>query len=168
MFSDMDSNDLAKLGRLVGIILFVASFFLSAVTNSHAQSPADYPVTSNAMKGWECAAMTLESTVWLFFRNSSDGAAADYFFWVSGWITPLVIVFAFFPDRNKAKRIVASALPFLLAAPLLFFASATKSSWGPIPFRPLIGHYVWTVGCLLIFTPQYARMLGDTSKGSSD
>jgi len=164
MFSDMDSDDFAKLAKIIGIFLFIVSFFLPAVANSYAKSPTDYLITSNAQPGWECAVLTLYGTARLFVPDPSD-EAATLFFVVSGWITPLVIVFAIFPDRNKAKRIVAAALPFLLVAPLLFFASATKSGWGPDPFRPLIGHYVWTMGCLLIFTPQYARMLGARVKG---
>lgn len=163
MFESLDPDDVANLAKIIGIIFFIVSFFLPAVTTGYAHSPAEHLITNNANKGWECAALTLFGTVRLFVPDRSD-EAATFFFVVSGWITPLVIVFAIFPDRNKVKRIVATALPFLLVAPLLFFASATKSGWGPDPFRPLIGHYVWTVGCLLIFTPQYARMLGATSK----
>jgi hypothetical protein len=170
MFSDMDSNDFAKLGRLVGIVLFVASFFLPAVTSGYAISRVDYLFASDAYHGWACAAMTLFGSLGLIaslFGSSRPDAAADFFFVVSGWITPLVFVFAFFPVSNTAKRIVATTLPFLLVVPLLFFASP-ESGWGPGPFRPLIGHYVWTVGCLLIFTPQYAGMLGATSKEGSE
>src|SRR5271166_4823265 len=133
MFSDLDRNDFANLAKVVGIILFVASFFLPAVATTYAHSPTDYLITKDAYPGWYCAAMTLLLEVRLFATDPSNGAAADFFFVVSGWITPLVFVFAMFPDRNKAKRIIAKALPLLLVAPLLFFASATKSDWGPDP-----------------------------------
>lgn len=159
MFSDLDREDAVKLARIIGIIFFIISFFLPAVASGTAHSPTGY-------HGWECALLTLFGAAQLFVPNPSSGWP-DFFYLVSGWISPLVTVFAIFPSRNTAKRIVATALPFLLVAPLLFFASSTtKSDWGPDPFRPLVGHYLWTVGCLLIFTPQYARM--SLSRGSDE
>jgi hypothetical protein len=166
MFEDLDRDDVANLAKIVGIIVFIVSFFLPAVTMGYAQSPADYLITSDAYPGWACAAWTLSGTAG-FIANlfGPDRVIGGMFFYViSGWITPLVIIFALFPDHNKAKRIVAKVLPFLMVVPLLFFASAINSGWGPNSLRPLIGHYVWTVGCLLIFTPQYAWMLGSRSK----
>lgn len=167
MFEDLDRDDVANLAKIVGIIVFIVSFFLPAVTTGYVHSPADHHMTNNVTKGWECAEFTLFGTVELFARDPSSGWV-DVFYMVSGWISPLVLIFAIFPDRSNAKRMVAKALPFLLVVPLLFFASATTERWSPGPFRPLIGHYVWTVGCLLIFTPQYARMLGLISRESNE
>jgi hypothetical protein len=165
MFNDLDSNDFAKLARLVGIVLFVASFFLPAVTDHYAMSRADYLTVNDAYHGWACVGLTLYGTVGLigsfFGPNRLEGTFL--FFVISGWITPLVIVFGIFLGSNKAKRRVAKILPLLLIAPWPVFA-APNTGWGPGPFRPLIGHYVWTLGCLLIFTPQYAKMLSVTSK----
>jgi hypothetical protein len=165
MFENLDRDDVANLAKIIGIIFFIVSFFLPAVTTGYAQSPADYWITSNAYYGLACAAWTLSGTVGfivsLFGTDGPNGAA--FFYMISGWMAPLVIVFGIFLDSNKAKRIVAKVLPPLLVAPWLFFAWPV-SGWGAAPFRPLIGHYVWAVGCLLIFTPQYARMLGATCK----
>jgi len=169
MLSNLDRDDLARLGKFAGIVLFLASFALPGVTTGYAMSRADYLFTSNAHYGVACAAWTLYGTAGLIgsLFGSTPPDAGGFFFAVSGWITPLVAVFGIFIDSKKAKRRVAKALPFLLVAPLLFFASP-ESGWGPGPFRPLIGHYVWTLGCLLIFTPQYASMLGLANKESDE
>ena len=169
MFSDLNSNHFVRLGKLVGVILFVVSLFLPSVTTGYALSRADYFFSSDAYHGWACAAWTLWGTVGvipsIFGANAPDGPSL--FFIVSGWITPLVLVFGLFLGSRKARRRMAKVLPFLLVAPFLFFASP-QSGWGPGPFRPLIGHYVWTLGCLLIFTPQYAGMLGITREEADE
>jgi hypothetical protein len=95
--------------------------------------------------------------------NPSGQNGINFFFVVSGWITPLVVVFGVVVDNITAKRRFARVLPFLTVFPFLFFANP-ESGWDAQALRPLVGHYVWSLGCLLIFTPQYARMLGVTSK----
>jgi hypothetical protein len=169
MFENLDRDDAANLAKIVGIIFFIVSFFLPAVASGYAHSPSDYLIASDAYHGWACAAWTLYGTVMfigsLIGHDRQDGSA--FFFMVSGWITPLVIVFGIFLGGIRAKRRAAKALAFLLIAPWLFFA-IPESGWGPGPFRPLIGHYVWTLGCLLTFTPQYAWMLSVTSKESDE
>lgn len=162
----------ANVARIIGIIFFVVSFFLPAATDGPAESFRDYLFASGAYHGWSCAAWTLYGTVAfvasLFGPDRVDGSL--YFFMISGWITPIV-AFGIFIDNEKAKRTVAGILPFLMLFPWLFFATRNPG-WGPGPFRPIIGHYVWTVGCLLIFAPEFAKMLtalkGETrDEGSS-
>jgi len=118
MFSDLDRDDVFKLIRIFGIVFFVLSFFLPAVTTGYAVSPADYFIASDAYHGWACAAWTLYGTVMfigsLIGHDRQDGSA--FFFMVSGWITPLVIVFGVFLGSIRAKRRAAKALTFLLIA----------------------------------------------------
>jgi hypothetical protein len=166
MFSDLDSDDFTKLGKVAGIVLFAVSFVLPAVTSGRAVSRADYFFASDAYHGFACAGLTLFGTVGfirsLFGPDRIDGS--PIFFVISGWITPLVLIVGIVLPSVRAKRIVAMILPFLLTAPFLFFATSDTGGRGSVPLRPLIGHYVWTLGCLLIFTPQCARMLGLTGK----
>jgi len=155
MFSNPDRDDFAELARIAGIALFLIALFLPSVTNGYVQSPADYLITRDAYHGWVCAGWTLYGTIAfvgsLLGPDGPNGWAV--FFMISGWISPLV-VFGILIGSDKAKRVVARIIPVLLLAPWIVFAWP-ESGWGPGPFRPLIGHYVWTLSCMLIFTPQY-------------
>ncbi|MGA2650654.1 MAG: hypothetical protein ABSF28_09030 [Terracidiphilus sp.] len=168
MFDRLDRDDFANVAKIIGAIILVVSLFLPAVTPGYPQSLRDYLVTNDAYHGWACVAWTLWGSVaFIASLFNPSGQGVNFFFVVSGWITPLVVVFGAVADNITAKRRFARALPFLMVFPFLFFASP-EPGWGPGPFRPLIGHYVWTVGCLLIFTPQYAGMLRSKRKNDNE
>jgi hypothetical protein len=152
MFSDMDSDDFANLGKLAGTALFAISLFLPSV---HA-GPTNY-------WGFICAAWTLFGT-YGFFVNPDGLSWVSLFFMISGWITPLVAL-GIFIHSDKVKSMVALVLPVLMLAPWIFFAWP-ESGWGAVGIRPSIGHYLWTVGCLLVFTPQYLKALAVMRRGA--
>jgi hypothetical protein len=52
-------------------------------------------------------------------------------------------------------------LPFLLIAPWIVFAWSDDAG---VQIRPIIGHYIWTAGCLLIFTPEYVTIFAPRKK----
>lgn len=147
MFSDMDSDDYARLGKILGIVLFVVAFFLPAVH----EGPNDYD-------GFACAAWSISGGIGffgsIFSQDKSDGLG--FFFMLSGLIAPLVTLGIFIPSQ-RFKRLLAICIPLLLVAPWIVFAWP-ESGWGAVTLRPLIGHYVWTAGCLLIFTPEYVEI----------
>ena len=148
MFSDLNSDDFAKLGKIAGIALFLIAFFLPGVH----EGPNDY-------SGLACAAWTLSGTASfiasVFGPDGPNGFL--FFFMVSGWISPLAIVGVFIRSE-KARRVIAKTILLLLAGPWIVFAWP-QSGWGAVEIHPAFGHYVWTAGCLLIFTPEYFTTL---------
>jgi hypothetical protein len=156
MFTDFDSDDFAKLGRLTGIALFVIALLLPAVGDG-----------VNMYRGWACAAWTLYGT--LSFVGSVFGPDGPngfiFFFMISGWISPLVAI-GIFIDSDQLRRIFARITPFLLVVPWIVFAWP-QTGWGRMDLHPRIGHYVWTAGCLLVFTPQYAAMFSRASSAKA-
>ena len=154
MFSNLDSDDFASMGRIAGIALFAIAFLLPGV----GEGP-------NCYYGWACAAWTLSGTAsFIASIFGPDGpGGGGFFFMVSGWITPLVL-FGIFINSDKVKRGVAKALPILLVVHWIVFGWP-DSGWGATGIHPRVGHYIWTVGCLLIFTPEYATILAATKKG---
>jgi hypothetical protein len=148
MFSDLDSDDFAKLGKIAGAGLFAISFFLPGVH-----------VGPNYDSGLTCATWTLSGTASfiasVFGPDGPNGFL--FFFMVSGWISPLAIVGVFIRSE-KARRVIAKAILLFLAVPWIVFAWP-QSGWGAVEIHPAFGHYVWTAGCLLIFTPEYFTIL---------
>ena len=146
MFSNLDLDDFINLGRIAGIVLFVIALLLPGVH-----------MGAESYEGIACAGWTLYGTVAffgsLFGPDGPNGFAL--FFMISGWIAPLVAV-GMLIDSDKTKRVIAMALPGLMLAPWVVFAWH-DSGWASVSIHPLIGHYVWTVGCLLIFTPSTLR-----------
>ncbi len=151
MPSNLNSHDFAKLCRIAGIALFVIAFLLPGV-RERADS---YP-------GWFCALETLYWTAtfvaMLFHHERSLGFS--FYMMISGWISPLVL-FGLIAWSGRIKRSVAMILPFLLIAPWIVFAWPDD---GGGQIRPSIGHYIWTAGCLLIFTPEYVTIFAPRKK----
>jgi hypothetical protein len=145
MFSNLESYHIAKLGRIAGIAMFVIAFLLPGV-----RAGADnYP-------GWFCAWETLCWTANFVatLSHHERSAGFDFVMMVSGWITPLVLL-GLIAWVGRARRAVAKILPFFLLAPWIVFALPQDK----FQIRPSIGHYIWTAGCLLIFTPEYVTIL---------
>jgi len=154
MFSKLDSDDFANLGRLTGIALFLLAFLLPATDGGQT-----------GYYGWACAAWTLFGTASfiasLFGPNRANGLG--FFLMVSGWITPLVLL-GIFISSNRVRRGIAKILPVLLLVPWIVFSDP---GWGVTGIHPRVGHYIWTVGCLLIFSPEYATIFVGIKKGKN-
>jgi hypothetical protein len=158
MFSDLDSDDYAKLGRIAGIVLFAVAFVLPAVH----EGPNDYD-------GFFCAAWSISGGIGFFASLfGPDGPSGlGFFFMLSGLIAPLVAAGLFIPS-DKFKRLLAKTIPFLLVAPWIVFGWPDTGGWGTVTLHPLIGHYVWTAGCLLIFTPEFVALFTATREKGDD
>jgi len=158
MFSNLDSDDYAKLGRIAGIVLFAVAFVLPAVH----EGPNDYD-------GFACAAWSISGGISFFgsFFGPDGPNGFGFFFMLSGLIAPLVAAAIFIPS-DKFKRLLAKTIPFLLVAPWIVFGWRDSGGWGTVTLQPLIGHYVWTAGCLLIFTPEYVLMFAATKDKGDD
>jgi hypothetical protein len=142
----------ANLAKLAGILLFVTAFFLPAVRPGRQQAP---------MRGYECALMTVEDlgeTVMhplsLFMPGDASGAEFNLCTALSGIISPLVILsFVVFPPR--LRRAIAITVLVLMLAPWALFAMPEEGTGRIVP---LIGHYLWMIGGIVIFTPEFVAL----------
>ena len=122
--------------QIVGVLLFVAAFFLPAVNFAKSES-------SDAMIGWLCARFAL------FQIYHSEIKGLDKILVIlSGWINLITAAFlALSLSRKLAplRMVLASLLPIFLLATwvFLFFRSHMII---------LVGHYLWVAGALLIFS----------------
>ena len=131
--------------RLVGFAIFVAAFFLPAV-----RSPGT-SAGSGPMLGWMCALVAASATGGVFHISAATAQGQDAFgiicLILSGWVNPLVffyLVFSIWLSLVRIHRGLAVAILVCLAATWVFLLKA--------PMIPLIGHYLWVAGVLIILT----------------
>lgn len=82
--------------------------------------------------------------------NSTD--LSQWLMYFSGWVVPLVIVFLVlckWPRTVNVRRILAAIIMAGVGASWLFFATQPNVP-GEQPLVPLIGHYIWTTGILIM------------------
>jgi hypothetical protein len=126
----------------VGICIFVVAFFLPAIRYSSS-------VFDN-LYGWDCARTAIQATPHLFEKSDSDMPFFENLLLaMSGWINPLILLyvsFCFAPKFFRVRRILAVAILVCMAATWIFFAVEH--------LVPLIGHFLWIGGVLLILAPE--------------
>ena len=124
------------IARLVGLCIYVWAFFLPAVREVAAPG-GDAP---EMLKGSRCAWITLVNTL------NPEMWHSKYFLAVfSGWINPLLVlylIFLLFPIFRWPRRIVAVIIVAFIIGTWVFFAK--------YPLVPLVGHFLWIGGILLI------------------
>jgi hypothetical protein len=130
--------------RLVGLSIFVLAFFLAAVRLGAAGDP-----TASVFSGWKCASLALNETVALF-GNSVKGAPpmAACLMAASGWLNPLIgidLLLSLWRGALVVRRIVGVLVLVCMAATWIFFVEEKLS--------PLLGHFLWIAGALLIPLP---------------
>jgi len=128
--------------QILGLMIFIAAFSLPACREAG-------PVTAftNTFKGWECARITLSAT---FQKETYEDL--DFLAVLSGWINPLILIyipFSFFPQFKRVRRSLAAAVLVCMAATWTFFFIAH--------IVPLIGHFMWIAGALMILAAEVAR-----------
>jgi hypothetical protein len=143
---DEQANDrranlwVSRVVPLLGFCIFVAAFFLPAV---RAGAPGSDVVV---FPGWKCASVALTETVGLF--GKSGLAAPSFPVWLvvfSGWINPLVLLLLCFSFSRRfltLRRVLAVLTVLCMAATWTFFALQKVT--------PLIGHFLWIAGALLV------------------
>jgi hypothetical protein len=136
---------LTRILRVVGIVVFVVAFFLPAVRDAHTTSgPVSLP-----MSGWMCATVAISASAGIFHLVSGAMQGKDLLGAVclilSGWVNPLVLLYLFFCIWRKfvrIRRVLAVAILVCFAATWVFLVKA--------PMVPLIGHFLWVAGALMI------------------
>ncbi|MGA3371594.1 MAG: hypothetical protein ABSC48_07520 [Terracidiphilus sp.] len=124
------------IARLVGFCIYVWAFFLPAcrqVATPGAGAPDIY-------QGYFCAWVTLVNSFSREMWHSKDFLAI-----LSGWINPLILlylVFLLFPSFRWPRRIVSGTIVAFLFGTWVLFAL--------YPLVPMVGHFLWVAGILLI------------------
>jgi hypothetical protein len=130
--------------QVVGFCIFVTAFFLPAC---HVGGRGTF---AENVWGWECAKIAIQATPSLFEKPNPFISFHDTLLTaMSGWINPLILLYVSFCFARKffrVRRILAMAILVCLAATWIFFAIAH--------FIPLIGHFLWIAGALLILAPE--------------
>ncbi len=138
------------IARLVGICIYVWAFFLPAVREV-ATAGVDAP---EMLRGTRCAWVTLINTL------NPEMWHSKYFLAVfSGWINPLLVlylIFLLFPIFRWPRRIVAGVIALFLIGTWVFFYM--------YPLVPLVGHFLWVAGILLILA---GEVFGREKTGSA-
>ncbi|MGD0097133.1 MAG: hypothetical protein ABSB60_11605 [Terracidiphilus sp.] len=132
------------IARIVGLCIYVGAFFLPAVREM-ASPGNDAPMM---LRGSRCAWVTLVNTLNREMWNSKDFLAV-----FSGWINPLLVlylIFLLFPVFRWPRRVVAAIIMLFLIGTWVFFAL--------YPLVPLVGHFLWVAGILLLLSGEiFAR-----------
>jgi hypothetical protein len=134
--------------RLVGFCLFVLAFFLPAIRAGQGASAVVFP-------GWKCASVALTETVALVGKSGVESPSFEVLLVIfSGWINPLVLLLLgfSFSEALLLRRILAVLVLLCMAATWTFFALQKVT--------PLIGHFLWIAGALLILVPALIRVRG--------
>jgi hypothetical protein len=145
---------IVRIVRLAGIVVFVVAFFLPAVREAHtAGGPGSGP-----MIGWMCALSASLATAGIFHvahsgLNGKDVAGMICLI-LSGWVNPLVLfylVFCIWRKFVRIRRVLAVAILICLVATWIFLVKA--------PMIPLIGHFMWVAGALMILSGEVAGLV---------
>lgn len=138
-------NMIMRIVRLAGIALFVAAFFLPAVRDAHTAS-GTVPLP---MSGWVCATVAISASAGIPHLASGTGQAKDLpgalCLILSGWVNPLMLMYLVFCIWRKfvrIRRVLAVAILLCFIATWVFLIEA--------PMVPLIGHFLWVAGALMI------------------
>jgi hypothetical protein len=127
--------------RIVGLGVFVLAFFLPAVS---AGAPG---AEATIFPGWKCASIALSETVGLFGKSASPSLALVLVVF-SGWMNPLVgliLLSSFFSVLRTLRRVLGILVILCMAATWTFFVLQKVT--------PLMGHWLWIAGALLILAP---------------
>ena len=140
-----------RIVRLIGIVVFVIAFFLPAVRDAHTSSgPGSLP-----MSGWMCATVAISASAGILHAGTMQGKdiLGMICLILSGWVNPLVLLYLFFCIWRKfvrTRRVLAVAILICFVATWIFFVKA--------PMVPLIGHFLWVAGGLMILAGEVGRL----------
>jgi len=124
------------VARVLGYFVFLAAFFLPACRQVSTPGAGDPDV----YKGYFCAWVTLINSL-----NGQMWRSKDLLAILSGWINPLMLLYVAFVFSRKLRRarlVIAGVVALFLVGTWVYFAQA--------PLVPLIGHFLWVGGILLI------------------
>lgn len=123
---------------LLGLALFVASFFLIAVRNAGGAG-------SSGGEGYKCALLALTVPWGHDGWNMLHSDPVSYFaVLLSGWINPLFLITLLVRWRRPQGR-----LGWILGAILLLMFPACWVVFAKVQLRPAAGYFLWTGAMVL-------------------
>jgi len=132
------------IARILGIAVFVIAFLLPA-----CRLGPDAP-GSNIFPGWKCASVALTETTALFGKAVTWPIPEPVVLVVlSGWINPiilLVLILSVVPRVSIVRRFMGVIVLISMVGTWVFFAQEKLT--------PLIGHFLWIAGAILILLPE--------------
>lgn len=137
----------------IGFCLFAAAFLFPAVGNVSFESG---PGTAS---GWYCAYFTAMDVVFfpeMLYRNHGNVGLSEWLLMLSGFVVPFVLVYLLLCILAKARMarlyLAVAILIGVVAAWLYFYTQFNV----PDTQRtvPLIGHYIWILGILIMLSPE--------------
>jgi hypothetical protein len=140
---------------LLGLALYVASFFLTAVKDAK---------TSAGMSGYKCATTALLAPWGGDGLNMLRETPVDYFALLfSGWINPVFFVaavaFLIRPQGKFAGVLRIVLLVMFIACWIVFYRAQ---------LRPAAGYFLWTAAMLLVlFSSKLVRPTGRPVPGKT-
>jgi hypothetical protein len=144
----------AKICRIMGILLLFAAFFLPACEMSGLGS----------LRGYECAVDAFYVTYSFMTHPEPDGRFGQFLIVLSGWVNPLLLLYLLSTSWKKVARIrgplALATLLFLGVACIVVAGNRTFMGfpWSlGFPLTPLVGHYFWVAGILLILSSDWVR-----------
>jgi hypothetical protein len=107
------------------------------------------------MSGWMCATVAISASAGILHLVSGAMQGKDLLgaacLILSGWVNPLVVLYLFFCIWRKfvrIRRVLAEAIVICFVATWIFLVKA--------PMVPLIGHFLWVAGALMILVGEVA------------
>jgi hypothetical protein len=126
--------------RLAGYFVYLVAFFLPA-----CRQPSQAG-THEGYVGYFCAWVTIINTLNREIWRTKDALAV-----LSGWINPLMLLYVAFLFSKKlraARRSIAALIVLFILDTWIYFYLA--------PMTPLIGHFLWIAGILMILAGEAA------------
>jgi hypothetical protein len=126
--------------RTLGLAIFILAFLEPAVRAGE----------TTVLSGWKCATIASTQSITLFVKpGHGQHQFFEYLVAFSGWINPLVVLV-----------ILASPLRLLLTLRRIFAViivlcmAGTWALFAQQHIAPLIGHFLWIAGALLVIVPE--------------
>jgi hypothetical protein len=145
------------LVRILALVVFGVSFALPAVRLSGG-SPGASPIP-----GWTCAVFASILGPKSLVQSIGQGVRTeDVLIVVSGLVNYLflAIVVLSFWRRLVRTRLVVGALTLLCFVAAWFYFALSQTT-------PLVGHYLWFGGAILLLVPDLARFFSRTGAGTA-
>lgn len=145
----------AALLRLAGLAVLIVSFFLPAIQLEGAGSAPASP--NSHIRGYICAgfaSMMTVSTPLAAFRTHGEGIDAKSFLLpLAGLVNPFLLIYlvlTLWSGLVRTRMVFAALILVGFIATWLFFAQTHTT--------PLIGHFLWVAGAVLLFIPDIANL----------
>ncbi len=124
--------------RILGLAIFILAFFEAAVTRE-GQSYA----------GWKCASVATSFAENLLTKPGGSHEPFEYLVAMSGLINPLIVL-TILASPMRALRILRQVFAVVVVVCMI----ATWVLFAQQHIAPLIGHFLWIAGAVLVIVPE--------------